>query len=156
MTIMSSDRHKKVKGQGHRGRGILWRPPAQLVLEATALYMYIEMWSVRKHIVVVDQSFSHWATSQWRSLAVVVDDSVRTKDVTKYALPVRPISPVRPWEMSTVAVEWCQKISAIACTVPRQSNQCFNVRGPLCILGRLGRLIRPAGVHNVVTRPQLS
>ena len=23
---------KKVKGQGHRGRGILWRPPAQLVL----------------------------------------------------------------------------------------------------------------------------
>jgi len=36
----------KVKGQGHRGRGILWRPPAQLVL-TTNLYVrhsFVAVW----------------------------------------------------------------------------------------------------------------
>ena len=42
-------------------------------------------------------------------VVVVVDDGVRTKDVSVYALPVRPICPEMPWELTAEVAQWCRK-----------------------------------------------
>jgi len=61
---------QKVKGQGHRDGGILWRHPAQLVLHGNGIrkkLMTDSFLSHRRHSSSSTSSFSHFLYIPWKS-----------------------------------------------------------------------------------------